>query len=485
MRLSNATLRDLPAGIRGPRYDRSRLSAGIVHVGVGNFHRAHQTWYMHRLMNEGAAQDWAIVGAGVRPQDEAMRARLAEQDFLTTLIELDPAGRSAEVVGAMIDFVPVTPGHAALIARMAEPDIRIVSLTVTEGGYYRDADGAFDAGHADIMHDAAAEAPRTVFGAMLEAVRRRRAAGSGPFTCLSCDNLPGNGAVLRRTLLGLAGMRDAELARWIEENCSFPDSMVDCIVPATVPTDLGLVAGLGLDDRAPVKHENFRQWVIEDDFCAGRPDWDRAGATFTDDVRGHERMKLRLLNAGHQVVAVPGAVLGLETIADCLRDPEVRALFRKVEREEIAPHVDPVPGLDPARYIDLVERRFSNPEIRDTTQRVGPDAVTHHPYFMVPILRDALDAKAPIEGLALIEALWARMCLGTTADGAEIRSSNPRWEHLRACAQRAGEDAGRWIVESGCYGALSGNARFIAAFGCWQERIRSVGPRGAIREYVG
>lgn len=286
MTLNNTQLANLPEGVSKPRYDRARLTPGIVHIGLGNFHRAHQAWYLHRLMQDSQAHDWAIIGAGVRANDSIMRQKLMDQDCLTTLIELDPAGTSAEVTGAMIDFLPVEDTNAGLIAAMADPAIRIVSLTVTEGGYYLDpVTGTFDPDHQDIQHDAAnPDTPRTAFGAMVAALKIRRDAGHGPFTGQSCDNLQGNGDILRATVCGLAALSDPELAKWIAENATFPNSMVDCIVPATGEAEIALARTLGIADLAPVTHENFRQWVIEDNFCAGRPDYDKVGATFTNDV---------------------------------------------------------------------------------------------------------------------------------------------------------------------------------------------------------
>ena len=232
----------------------------------------------------------------------------------------------------MIGFVPVEEDNGALIAQMGAPEIRIVALTVTEGGYYIDpvAKG-FDASHHDIQHDAAnPEKPRTAFGAMIAALKLRRNRGIGPFAGQSCDNLQGNGAILRQTVVSLARLSDPDLAEWIDTNCSFPNSMVDCIVPATGPNELALVKEFGVDDAAPVTHENYRQWVIEDDFCAGRPDWDKVGATFTDDVHAFEAMKIRILNGGHQVVANAGELLSVETIAGCMAHPLIGALFRKI-----------------------------------------------------------------------------------------------------------------------------------------------------------
>ena len=351
MKLCNATLKNLPQSIKRPTYDRSRLTAGIVHIGLGNFHRAHQSWYLHRLFEQGLNHDWAIVGAGVRPYDVQMREKLKAQDYLTTLIELDPSGVSAEVVGPMIDYVPVEDGNGPLIARMAEPDIRIVALTVTEGGYYVDpVSNRFDAAHPDIRHDAQnPDQPRTAFGAIVAALKLRRDRGVGPLSCLSCDNLQGNGHILHQTVTSLARLSDPGLADWIDANCTFPNAMVDCIVPATGPKEIALARSLGVEDAVPVTHENFRQWVIEDDFCAGRPDWDKVGATFSDRVKDYEKMKIRILNAGHQVIVNSAEILGIETISATMAHPRILALFRKVEMEEIVPHVAPVPGMTPER----------------------------------------------------------------------------------------------------------------------------------------
>ena len=485
IKLSDATLDVLPEGVTGPSYDRSKLTAGIVHVGLGNFHRAHQAWYLHRLMEQGLAHDWAIIGAGVRAGDRAMRDRLLAQDCLTTLVELDPSGTSAEVIGSMIDFLPVEEDNAALIAAMSDPAIRIVSLTVTEGGYFLDPNGDFDQNHPDIQHDAKlSEAPRTVFGAMVAALKQRRDAGHKPFTGQCCDNLQNNGDVLRQTVIGMASLTDPDLAAWIDAECAFPNAMVDCIVPATGEEELALVKSLGISDAAPVTHENFRQWVIEDAFCNGRPPWEDVGATLTDDVHPYESMKIRILNAGHQVLANAGELLGLATIADCMADDDVLAFFRQVQTAEILPHVDPVPTMGSADYLKLIEDRFANPKIKDTTRRVAFDGSSRHPGFVLPIVQDALQSGTPTKGLALVEALWCQMCTGQRDDGTSIEPNDPMWADLKKAALAAQTDPMIWLKQRNIYAGLAESQTFASHFVAALETLGASGTRAALQAFV-
>lgn len=486
LKLSDFHLSTLPRQVLRPNYDRKQLSAGIVHIGLGNFHRAHQAWYLHRLMQQGKAYDWAIIGAGVRAYDIDMREKLLQQDCLTTLVSLDPAGTSVEVIGSMIDYLPIEEGQVSLIAQMADPKIRIVSLTVTEGGYYtHPQSGEFDAAHQDIVHDVAhPDRPKTAFGAMVAALKLRRAAGHAPFTAQSCDNLHDNGAILRQVIVSLAKLSDPDLADWIDENGAFPNSMVDCIVPATGAKELACVREKGVDDSAPVTHENFRQWVIEDQFCASRPEWEAVGAILTDNIAGYEAMKIRVLNGGHQVLANVGEILGIATISACMQDDGVAEFFQKVESEEILPYVDSVPNMTPQEYLALITQRFSNPIIQDTTRRVAFDGSARHRSFVLPILHDALNAEGKIEGLALVQALWARMCAGTREDGSAIEPNDPYWDELHRTARVARHDPEAWLQQP-FYDGLRDSEVFTHAFSDWLRRLWSNGCRKTLEEYLG
>lgn len=483
-KLSNGTLGDLPPDVSRPCYDRSALRPGIIHVGLGNFHRAHQAWYLHRLMQAGKAHDWAIIGAGVRPGDAVMRDKLREQDFLTTLIELDPEDVSLEVTGAMINFLPVEQNNGPLLTAMSNPEIRIVTITVTEGGYYFAPGGGLDLSHPDIVHDVEnPETPTTVFGAIVAAMKMRRDAGHAPFTVLSCDNLQGNGTIARGAVVSLARATDKSLADWIDQKGGFPNSMVDCIVPATGPKEIALARELGIDDAAPVTHENFRQWVVEDDFCAGRPPLEDVGVTITRDVHAYEAMKLRILNGGHQLLANVGELLGLPTIAESMHHPLIAAFFRNTQLEEIVPYVNAVPEHSSSDYLALVTQRFANTAIHDTNRRVAFDGSARHPGFLLPSVRDALANGGTISGLALAEAFWARMCVGEREDGSEIAANDPNWAQLQTAAYAARSRPELWLEQRALYGDLA-STRFSQEFSQWLNLVWADGCEAALKRYV-
>ena len=485
--LNNQSLSSIDPSILKPNYDRSQLTRGILHIGLGNFHRAHLSWYLHRLMQKGDALDWAIVGAGIQEYDIQMKEKLQSQDFLTTLIELNPEGNPAyEIVGGMIDYVPIEAGNRPLVEAMADPQIRIVSLTVTEGGYFIDPTiGKINLDHPDLQFDIKnPSTPKTVFGAIVSALDLRRKNGVGPFTGLSCDNLVQNGDKLKQAILGIASHRDADLAAWIEDNCTFPNSMVDCIVPRTGEAELAIVQGLGIGDQVPVSHEDFRQWVIEDKFCAGRPSWEHAGAQFSDDVHGYEAQKIRILNGGHQVIANAAELLNIELVRDAMRNDLVTGLLKKVEHEEIIPHVSMVPGLTPQEYYELIAKRFANPSILDTIRRVAFDGSSRHSGFITPSIRANIKTNGSVQGLALVEALWARMCEGTREDGSSIEPNDPFWEDLNQTAKRARHNPIEWLQQKHIYGEIGDHKTFRESFINWLTFIWSDGVEAAITKYL-
>jgi mannitol 2-dehydrogenase len=469
-----------------PAYDRSKLTAGIVQFGLGNFHRAHLAVYMDDLFAVELNQDWAIIGAGVRAPDARMRDALKAQAYLSTVIELDPTGRSARRIGSMIDFLPVEPDNASLIAAMSRPEIRIVSLTVTEGGYFVDSTGQFDATAPEIVADGANPTrPATAFGAIVAAIKTRRAAETQPFTVMSCDNLPSNGKVARDAVVGTARLSDPALAAWIDQNVAFPNAMVDRITPATGPRELAIAAEFGLGtDPVPVTCEPFRQWVLEDTFPAGRPAWEKVGVTFTDHVHAFETMKIRMLNGGHALIAYPGGLKGIHFVHEAMADPLIYAFLDAVETREILPIVPAVPGQDLMAYKALILQRFANPDVADTERRLCLDGSNRQPKFIVPSIRDALAAGHKAEGLTLLSALWCRYCCGETEAGEQIAPNDPNWDALQTRARQARFNPAVWIAMEPVYGDLAQNAGFVARFAEALNYVWAHGVDAALKRYI-
>lgn len=484
--LSLGALSTLPASLATPRYRLMGLKPGIVHIGVGNFHRAHMAIYLDELMRGGEALDFAIIGAGVHPSDASMRDRLKGQDYLYSVVEQDAGYEVGRVVGAMTDFIPVGDGHA-LVAAMADPAIRIVSLTITEGGYFLDAGGQFDTSHPAIRADAATpQAPTTAFGLILAALALRRARGLHPFAVMSCDNLPHNGKATRAALVGLADQFDSTLARFVETDVACPNAMVDRITPKTSEADIAAFAARhGIADAAPVFCEPFRQWVIEDQFPAGRPPFENAGATFVSDVTAHELMKIRMLNGGHAAIAYPAALLDITFVHEAMGHSKVRGFLEKLERTEIIPHVPTVPEMTREAYLTSLVRRFSNPSVRDTIRRLAEDGSNRQPKFIVASARDGLASGAPIDGLALASALWCRYCAGLTDSGQPIAPNDIAWSDLQSRARAAKSDPAAWLAMTNVYGELGQNERFAAAFAAAHRSLDEIGVEAMLARYIG
>lgn len=484
-KLNRKTLADLPDDVSVPSYDQAGLSPGIVHIGVGNFHRAHQAFYLNKLFNEGRDHDWAIVGAGVKSFDTAMRDKLEAQDWLTTVVELGADGFTATVTGAMIDFAQVDP--AALIDMLAQPAIRIVSLTITEGGYFVDGQtGGFDRTNAEILRDISSpQDMRTVFGILIAALDRRRAAGVAPFTIMSCDNLPENGRIARQAVLGLADAIPGDIGAWISANVAFPNSMVDCITPATGDRERALVRDtFAIDDSAPVVCEPFRQWVLEDTFTAGRPTLESVGVEFVSDVAPYEIMKLRILNGGHAAIAYPAALLGIDMAHDAVTHPLVSGFLHKVEHDEIIPTVPAIPGVDFEQYYQETFRRFSNAAIGDTVARLCLDGSNRQPKFILPTIQDRIEAGMPVDGLALEVALWCRYCAGRDEAGAKIDVVDERAVQLRGHALQSRTEPAAFLRQREIFGSLTECDVFVRAFSTAVKRLWEVGTARVLEDYL-
>jgi len=485
--LNLANLVNLSSSVAKPRYARDELKAGILHIGVGNFHRAHQAVYLDDLFNAGKDLDWALMGAGIRAGDRAMRQALEPQDWLTTVVELEPGANIARVTGAMIGFVPVNEDGRAIVDALDDTALRIVSLTVTEGGYCIDpATGSFNPEHPDIVYDAAhMDAPRGVFGVLLAALKRRRDQGLAPFTVMSCDNIPHNGQVARDAVAGLADLVDPSLAAYVREQVAFPNSMVDRITPATSDRERTiLMERFGIQDNWPVFCEPFRQWVLEDNFPTGRPALEDVGVTFTPHVAAFELMKLRILNGGHATIAYPAGLLGIHFVHDAMADPLVRGFLDKLETEEIIPCVPPVPGVDLQAYYQLIARRFANPDVGDTIPRLAQDGSNRQPKFILPSTRDRLNAGADVTGLALESALWCRYCAGTTDAGEPFNLDDPNASRLTPAALAAKEDPASFLDLRDIFGDVADAPQFRSRFETALKSLWRDGTRATLQRYL-
>ena len=484
--LTQQNLPEFAGRVELPRYDRSRVTPGIVHIGVGGFHRAHQAHYLDALLNAGESLDFGILGVGLLPGDAAMRDVLAAQDFLYTLVAKSPSGRwEARVIGSLVGHLYAPDDPEAVVAALADPAIRIVSLTITEGGYNVDqVTGEFIADDPRVRADLAPGAsPSTVFGYLCEGLRRRRERGVPPFTVLSCDNILGNGAVARTAVRSFARLRDPELADWIEAEVRFPSSMVDRITPQTTDADRADVAArFGVDDGWPVVTESFCQWALTDDFPTGRPAYERVGVQLVDDVVPFERMKLRLLNCSHQAIAYLGRMIGFEHVHEAMADPAMRAFVRGFMDREATPLVGDVPGVDLDAYKDTLIERFSNADVRDTVARLCVGGSDHLPKWFVPMVRERLAAGGDVPRLAAITAAWAKFCEGTDDAGRRIEVDDNAAAELAAAAARHGDDPLAFLRQPQFFGDLVDEPAFTRPYLAALASLRSAGAAATLRE---
>jgi mannitol 2-dehydrogenase len=467
-----------------PAYDREHVRTGIVHFGVGGFHRAHQAWYLDQLMNLGQATDWGVCGIGLLPGDRRMRDVLRAQDGLYTLIVKHADGtHEPRIIGSLVQYLYGPDDPEAVVEKLAHESTRIVSLTITEGGYNIDgATGRFDPDNAAVRADLVpGAAPATVFGFVTEALVRRRSRGLPAFTVMSCDNMPGNGHVARHAFSAFAALRKGELGQWVSREVRFPHSMVDRITPVTTDEDRADVVGrYGVEDRWPVVCEPFAQWVLEDSFPCGRPAWEAVGVRLVEDVEPYELMKLRLLNAGHQVVCYLGYLAGHRFVDDVCRDPVFVTFLLGFMAREAAPTLRPVPGVDLGRYQHQLVERFANPHVRDTLARLCADTSDRVPKFLLPIIRENLATGGEIERSAAVVAAWARYAEGTDERGEPIAVQDPLRRQLTAAARRSREDPIAFLDQRDIFGDLADDRRFVAAYSAALASLHERGARATL-----
>jgi mannitol 2-dehydrogenase len=476
--LRAGTIGQLPASVDVPRYVLAQRRAGIVHLGLGGFHRAHMACYTHALMQQDpAALGWSIIGAGLLPNDRRMAESLGPQDGLYTLVERGGSGETVSVIGSIAAVIHAADSSATLLETIARPDVRIVSLTVTENGYcLNPATRQFDPENALIRADLATpDTPHSAIGIIVEAYRRRMQAQQPAFTALSCDNIQHNGNVLRAAVLALALLRDPALAAWIETHAAFPNTMVDRITPVTAASDVEyLERAYGIADRWPVFCEDFSQWVIEDRFVAGRPAWENAGAQFVPDVTPYEMMKLRLLNGSHLAVAALGRLAGYTYIHEAMEDALLRRLMAALMGRETGPTLPPVPGIDLAEYKRTLIARFANPAIRDTVERVNTDAPLN--VLVVPIMA-RLEMNGSVDLLALSLAAWIRRVRGVDEQGQPIDIRHPLAALLRQKAEEGGPDPAPVLSIVLLFGSLGDDPRLTVPLRRWLGALYEIGTR--------
>jgi len=474
--LHEGQLRHIADRIAIPKYDRKSLKKGIVHIGVGAFHRAHQAYYMHLLHEKGAAADWGICGVGIRKNDLKIQKILHKQDHLYTLIIRHPNGNiENQIIGGIVDFIVGLDHPNSVIDRLAKPETRIVSLTITEGGYnYDTATGEFNFSNPAVMYDLEhPNEPKTVFGYLTAALNKRRESGVAAFTVMSCDNIEHNGSMMRKMLLSFAERQDQALAEWIAKEVSFPNTMVDRITPVTTKDDVDyLREEHGVLDAWPVTCEPFIQWVIEDKFSNGRPNFELVGAQFVTDVAPYEKMKLRLLNAGHSVIGILGALQGYETIDACMGDQTFAAFMRAFMDIEASPVLDAVPGIDLTAYKDSLEIRFSNPNLKDAVSRICSESSAKLPKFLIPTLQENLASGGSIEYATLVLAAWCYYSdKAIDKNGKTIVRIDSLSDELNHAAKNTTGNTLAFVQKKSIFGTLINNPRFVSLYSKFVTKI--------------
>lgn len=465
-----------------PTYDRASLKPSIVHFGVGSFHRAHQARYLDELLNTGET-DFAIAGMGIMPHDQKMRDVLQEQDYLYTLISRDSEGNEdVRVIGSIVDYIWTPEDPVAAVEYLAQEAIKIVSLTVTEGGYnFNQVTHEYDLTTPAVVEDLKdPEHPRTVFGLVVAALKLRRERGIPPFTVMSCDNIQANGELAAKMFTAHARELDPELAGWIEQNVSFPNSMVDRITPATTDEDRSYVAThLGIEDGWPVVTEDFIQWVLEDRFVDGRPSYEKVGVQVVDNVEPYEKLKLRMLNSSHQGLCYFGYLAGYHYVHDAVNNPLIQELLLRYMREEAMPTLDELPDTDVEQYAQTLIERFTNEAVKDTVPRLCAESSDRIPKWLMPVVFDNLKDGGKVALSAAIVASWARYAEAKDEQGEPIDIVDNAKEKVLVAAQaQLGDDELAFLRDRDFFGDVVDDERFTAPY---LETLRSLHEVGSIK----
>ena len=477
--------RNLPGVATFPRYDRAKLKPGIAHLGLGNFHRAHQALFYHEYLQRNA-ENWMVHGIGPLESDRVLTGAMQSQDNLYSLVERSGTEDTLKVIGSIkqVSLAPANP--AGVIAALASDDIKIISLTVTEKGYYYNSAGELETNHPVMKADLAGnEAPKSAFGYLFAAARQRRLNKGQPFTIMSCDNLPGNGHLTRRLLLKFADLKDPETARWIGDNIYFPNSMVDRITPVVTPKTLAFVRDtFGIDDPAALASESFIQWVLEDHFINGRPRLEEVGVQLTNDVEPYEKLKVRLLNGSHSALSYPAYLMGYREVDRAMNDPLIYRFVQRYMDEDVTPTLPEVPGVDVEAYKVTLRERFSNPAISDQVQRLCLDGSAKFPNSTVPPLEFQLQTGGSIRWIAFALAAWYRYLEAVDEQGEPIEVADPMSDLLTSLVRQNPGDPGPLLAIREIFGEAGRNTRLNLEVKNALEDIRSLGTWQALNKWL-
>lgn len=468
IKLSNSSLKELADRVAVPNYNRENIKTGFVHVGVGGFHRAHEAMYLDQLLHDESNANWGICGVALLSYDQKIYNTLKDQDGLYTLVVKELDGTlTKRVIGSITEYLFAPDSPKTVIEKMANPEVKIISLTITEGGYnLNEATGAFNFDNPQIIHDSKiADAPITIFGYLTQALKLRKESNSGAVTILSCDNIEGNGDMAKKMLLSYVEFAQPDLLEWIVANVSFPNSMVDRITPATMPADIAELSEVSrIEDQWPVVCESFQQWVVEDNFIAGRPNLESVGVQFVTDVEPFEKMKLGLLNAGHSVVGILGSLMGYNTIDEAISNREIGTFLANYLDNEVTPTLHDLEGVDLPKYKKTLIARFSNIYIKDQVDRICSETSAKIPKFILPTVQAQLKSNRTVTNAAFVIAAWAIYSLGVNEKNEKINIKDALSDTLFAKAILATDNPQVFIENEEIFGKLSQSTVFSEAY---------------------